>query len=162
MGKFSRKCCRRTVNMKSLIIFAVVALAWSSEAGPSCDCGMFVTVSMAEYEVYHLPRFDLESCDDEMDCKMGCVDEWEYIFDNGGLHYVEENKTMSIGDKCCIELAVDFDTDYFKPHEVYAYYKVCDGTWKYDGYTGLDYLCCYHGYYPGDCKPEVTTTASYN
>ncbi|KAK7063168.1 hypothetical protein SK128_026173 [Halocaridina rubra] len=133
-----------------VILLSLMGLACAQDP-KECFCGMFVSVNMAELEVHRLPAIDLDSCDDQGDCKIGCIREWEYVFNNGGLNFVAPGHNRTIGEESCRTLAFQHQHPNLAPHEVYGYYNVCQGPWVYDGETSREPLCCVEGVYPGQC-----------
>ncbi|KAK7071451.1 hypothetical protein SK128_012099 [Halocaridina rubra] len=137
--------------MKVLIFLSLLALAWAQEN--NCHCAMFISTGFAELIVHRLPPTTVADCDIESNgpCAAFCIAEWEYIFANGGLHFVNQVTGDTIGQESCQVLDKDYGMTNLQATKVHNNYQVCEGPWIWDGEISRGNLCCVDGNFPGSC-----------
>merc|ERR1719334_3131573 len=138
----------------SVVLIALVALVGAQHPThptepppPSCNCGAFISLDHAEYEIHRLPPFPTLDCDETKACALKCADEAKKVADEGMDFELENGYTL--GQELCIG-ANHHGMDHVDREPVYVYSNTCDGPWIWDGVTSLEELCCQDGHYQ-DC-----------
>nr|XP_045605174.1 uncharacterized protein LOC123762608 isoform X1 [Procambarus clarkii] len=126
-----------------LILLFFTAFSWAQ--AQECDCGAFVNGRFGELEVYPFDPIQVQSCEDVESCSSTCDEEWATITNNGDLDTVLENGE-TLGQALCDTLAIEGQEDV-PPHEVFLYYRICDGPWQYDEEQSTAQVCCTAGTY---------------
>ncbi|CAL4083768.1 unnamed protein product [Meganyctiphanes norvegica] len=140
----------------AVVLVAVVALVGAQHPTHqppethTCNCGAFITLDHAEYEIHRLPPFDALSCDDIKECKTSCAGEWKKMTGNGDLEHELANG-FTVGQELCIGLNNGHGIDSCYKETVYVFSNTCDGPWIWDGVNSIDELCCHDGHYH-DCS----------
>ncbi|KAK7080008.1 hypothetical protein SK128_027676 [Halocaridina rubra] len=134
----------------ALLLLSLVALVWS-QGNNECHCGMFITVEAGELEVHRLPPINLNDCSEANECMLKCLEEWRFVYDNGGLDFQRPSSNLTFGEESCRTLENRFNMPDLDPTPVYNYYKICENPWMWDGAVSEDDLCCVSGQYPGHC-----------
>merc|ERR1712243_548091 len=79
-----------TITMKQFLALAALlslgALSWAQIIHPyECHCGVFVSYSVGESEVYRMQPLHLEGCDNTTACVVACADKRDALTTSGDL-----------------------------------------------------------------------------
>ncbi|CAL4100849.1 unnamed protein product, partial [Meganyctiphanes norvegica] len=89
----------------SAIVLSLAALSWAQIIDPyECHCGVFISTSTGEIEIYHMHPEHVDGCGTEEStaaCIASCQNEWTGIYKNGDLDGEMDNG-YTLGQELCL------------------------------------------------------------
>merc|ERR1711872_4137 len=150
MGQYSTYPRRPLIIMKQFVIVAAllsfVALSWAQIIHPyECHCGVFISYSTGESEVYRIQPLHLPDCSNVTLCTMACSDEWNDMTNNGDLTSELDNG-YNLGQDICLG-AVEHFLPFINNKVGFVNARLCDGNWEDTGLQTRTPICCNNGHW---------------
>lgn len=139
----------KTFAAISAIFLSVVALSTSQIITPyECHCGVFISLSQGEIEVFHMHPAHVEGCgtpEAEAACQENCRTEWTSVYKNGDLD-AELSNGYSLGQEVCLG-AVELFHPFINKENGQVFARNCEGNWEDIGLGTKQQICCNNGHY---------------
>ncbi|CAL4096194.1 unnamed protein product, partial [Meganyctiphanes norvegica] len=122
-------------------LLSLGAVSWAQIIHPyECHCGLFISYSTGESEVYRLAPLHLEGCEDESLCVAACQDEWDDLTNNGDLT-TELDSGYTLGQDICLASLEHF-IPFLSNEKGFLNARLCEGNWENTGKTTRQNICC--------------------